>query len=122
MEAVVSTAAAGRSTLPPPVACVLRGRWIPPPSTVTQSLGCVPVTYLGWGGKARRVVSGLTQQGGRTSGGITVNRFPVEPQSSSLVLANEKLLAGFQRKGAHTRDASASLLLSASQGLYSLRS
>ena len=46
----------------------------------------------------------------------------MEPQSSSLVLAKEKLLAGFQRKAPHTPDASASVLLSASQGLYSLRS
>ena len=78
---------------------------------------------ISWAGAGRRRC-GLgphSEQGGRTSV-IIVNRFPVELQSSSLVLANEKLLAGFQRKAPHTPDASASVLLSASQGLYSLRS
>ena len=112
-----------RSTLPtPPAARVLgadRPRFSPRPRRVYAVSRRSPT----WAGAGRRRC-GLgphSEQGGRTSV-IIVNRFLVEPQSSSLVLANEKLLAGFQRKAPHTPDASASVLLSTSQGLYSLRS
>lgn len=52
---------------------------------------------------------------------IIFNRLLVEQQSFSLVLANEELLAGFQRE-AGPRDTSASVILSASQGCFYLES
>lgn len=57
-------------------------------------------TSPGWGRKAQGSVSSVAG-GGRTSI-ITFGRLLVEQQPFPLVLANEKLLAGFQRKGTHT--------------------
>lgn len=52
---------------------------------------------------------------------IIFNRLLAQQRSFPLVLANEKLSAGFQRE-ACTRDTSASVVLSASQGCIYLES
>lgn len=44
----------------------------------------------------------VSRDGGSTASIIIFNRLLVEQHSFSLALANEKLLAGVQRKGTHT--------------------
>lgn len=66
-----------------------------------------PVSHTspGWGSKARGLVSshGESVAGGGRPSIITFGRPLVEQQPFPLVLANEKLLAGFQRKGTRSR-------------------
>lgn len=95
-------ALAVKSTLPPLLSDVLRGRQVPPFSMVVHSARSFQnVTSLGWSRKAPGVVSSLGPGGEERPPSSYSIGFWVEQRSFSLVQANEKLSAGFQREGTH---------------------